>query len=291
MSENLNRGSRDFSKYDTMETAELEEILRLDAALPEGAESDTELLLYVMGVLADRRRNNGVAGKTAFEAWESFEKNYMPGEEENEVSPAKKSRILLAPWMRRAIAAAAIFALLVCLPLSANALGLEDLWDIIARWAKETFSFVSGEDTEYSEPTPDSREEFTSLQDALIKSNRDPSIVPTWIPEKYTLTNITKNVSPSRESFIAYYTYNSSELMIHIKTYLNTDPAHVEIDEDLIEIYQSANTDFFIFQNMDNLKAVWICNNYEGRISGNIAIEDLKQMIDSIERNTSNEHQ
>ena len=84
MSENLNRGSRDFSKYDTMETAELEEILRLDAALPEGAESDTELLLYVMGVLADRRRNNGVAGKTAFEAWESFEKNYMPGEEECE---------------------------------------------------------------------------------------------------------------------------------------------------------------------------------------------------------------
>ena len=48
MSENLNRGARDFSKYDTMATADLEEILRLDAESPEGAESDTELLLYVM---------------------------------------------------------------------------------------------------------------------------------------------------------------------------------------------------------------------------------------------------
>ena len=86
--------------------------------------------------------------------------------------------------MRRAIAAAAVLVLLVTLPLSANALDLEDLWDIIARWAKETFSFVSSEDTDYSEPTPDSREEFTSLQDALIKSNRDPSIVPTWIPDR-----------------------------------------------------------------------------------------------------------
>lgn len=282
MSENLNRGSRDFSKYDTMETAELEEILRLDATLPEGAESDTELLLYVMGVLADRRKNNGVSSKTAFEAWESFEKNYMPGEEECEEPSEKKNRIVLAPWMRRAIAAAAVLALLVCLPLSANALGLEDLWNIIARWAKETFSFVSGEDTDYSEPTPDSREEFTSLQDALIKSNRDPSIVPTWIPEGYLFDSVTKDVTPMREIYIGMYTKGSEALKLLIKSYIDTDPAHIEINDSLIEIYHIHGTDYYIFNNMDNVQAIWIYDTYECTLSGHLSLEEIKQIINSI---------
>lgn len=282
MSENLNCGSRDFSKYDTMETAELEEILRLDAALPEGAESDTELLLYVMGVLADRRRNNGVAGKTAFEAWESFEKNYMPGEEENEVSPAKKSRILLAPWMRRAIAAAAVFALLVCLPLSANALGLEDLWDIIARWAKETFSFVSGEDTEITEPVPPGEEGFASLQDALIKSNRDPSIVPTWIPENYILKSIEKNISPVRESFIAYYIDGDKALKIIVHSLLDSDPNKIEIDGSQGDILIHKDVEYYIFPNETDIQVIWNIGPYECSISGEITIDDTKQMIESI---------
>lgn len=285
MSENLNRGSRDFSKYDAMETAELEEILRLDAALPEGAESDTELLLYVMGVLADRRRNNGVAGKTAFEAWESFEENYLPGDEEYK-SPAatKKSSIVLAPWMRRAIAAAAVLVLLVTLPLSANALGLEDLWDIIARWAKETFSFTSSEDTDYSEPTPNNQEEFTSLQDALIKSNRDPSIVPTWIPDNYTLDFIFKDVTPVREIYTAVYKNASEVLQIFIQSYMDTDPEKIEITDDLIEIYPHLGIDYYIFSNMNQNKAIWILDSHECSITGNISIDELILMIDSIGR-------
>lgn len=283
MSENLNRGSRDFSKYDTMETAELEEILRLDAALPEGAESDTELLLYVMGVLADRRRNNRVAGKTAFEAWESFEKHYMPCQEELKETSAKKRHIVLAPWMRRAMAAAAVFALLVCLPLSANALGLEDLWDIIARWAKETFSFVSGEDTEITEPVRDNQEEYSSLQDALIKSNRDPSIVPTWIPDGYILDSISKNVSPTRESYVAFYS-NDSDCIIRIlvQSFLDSDPNKVEINENLVEIYTSAGVDYYFFSNLDQIQAIWLSDSYEGCISGNIPIDEMKLIVDSI---------
>ena len=47
MSESRSRGTRDFSKYDAMDTQTLEEILRLDAESPEGSGSDTELLLYM----------------------------------------------------------------------------------------------------------------------------------------------------------------------------------------------------------------------------------------------------
>ena len=283
MSENLNRGARDFSKYNTMATADLEEILRLDAESPEGTESDTELLLYVMGVLAERRRNNGNAGKTAFEAWESFEKYYMPEDGTLTESPAEKTGVRHAPWLRRAVAAAAVVALLVCLPFTANALGLGELWDILAHWAKETFSFVSGDAENYSEPTPDSREEFTSLQDALQKSNRDPSIVPTWIPDGFILESVAKNISPTRESYVAFYIKDADNyLRILIQTYLSSDPNIIEKSDDLVEVYTVVGVDYYIFRNMDSLKAMCVQDSYECCITGNVSMDEMKLMIDSI---------
>lgn len=281
MSENLNRGARDFSKYDTMATADLEEILRLDAESPEGAESDTELLLYVMGVLADRRRNSGNAGKTAFEAWESFEKNYMPEEESSEVA-VRKAGWHFAPWLRRSVAAVAIIVLLVCIPITAEAFGLGDLWDVFARWAKETFSFVSGEDTQMTEPVPVNQEEYTSLQDALEKSNRDPSIVPTWVPEGYLLDQIIKDVSPIRESYIAYYCRESNVLQVFVQSFLTTDVKNNEISSGLHEKYTHDGIDYFIISNNEQNKAVWITDSFECSITGNVTVEEIKMMIDSI---------
>ena len=281
MSENLNRGARDFSKYDTMATADLEEILRLDAKSPEETESDTELLLYIMEVLADRRRNSGNAGKTAFEAWESFEKNYMPEEESSEVA-VRKAGWHFAPWLRRSVAAIVIIVLFVCIPVTAEAFGLGDLWDVFARWAKETFSFVSGEDTQITEPVLPGEEGFTSLQDALIKSNRDPNLAPAWIPDNYSLDDIIKDVSPARETFIAYYTNGTSTIKILVQSYLSMDPEKIEITDDLVEIYPSAGLDYYIFSNYNELQVIWVNGSYECSITGDVSIDDIKLMIDSI---------
>ena len=102
MSENQNRGVGDLSKYDAMTTEELEEILRLDAQAPEEQESDTETILYVMEVLAARKRNNGHTGKTALEAYESFKQNYMPEDDNNDTTSefATKTKILFPRWLR-----------------------------------------------------------------------------------------------------------------------------------------------------------------------------------------------
>lgn len=281
MSENLNRGARDFSEYDTMATADLEEILRLDAESPEGAESDTELLLYIMGVLADRRRNSGNAGKTAFEAWESFEKNYMPEEESSEVA-VRKAGWHFAPWLRRSVAAVAIIVLLICIPITAEAFGLGDLWDVVARWAKETFSFVNGEDTEITEPVPVNQEEYTSLQDALEKSNRDPSIVPTWVPDSFSLDKIEKDVTPLQELYNAVFSDGHRHIKIFIQTYINMDPTKVEFTDGFVDTYYAHDTEFFIFMNQNQVQAIWINDPYECSISGDISIDDLKRMIDSI---------
>ena len=82
MSENTNRRHQDFAKFDAMSTEELEEILRLDLDAPPEQESDTQVLLTIMEVLAQRKKE---PEKKAFEALESFRRNYMP--EENPTAP------------------------------------------------------------------------------------------------------------------------------------------------------------------------------------------------------------
>lgn len=279
MTENRNR---DYSKYDSMTTEELEKILRLDVSAPEGDETDTELLLYVMGVLAYRRRNNGI-GKTALEAWESFQQNYLSEEEKcSKDIPGYHSRQTTLPWLRRMVAAVAVIVLLVSIPVTAKAFEWEDLWEVIARWAKETFSFVSSDDAEYSEPAIVDDLEYTSLKDMLERNNRSSDMVPTWIPDGFVLETTKKDVTPVQEVYSAFYLDNQKELTIRVRSYLQGDPEKAEINEELLEIYEVADVQYYIFSNVNQIRAVWIVESYQCNISGDLSIEEIKLMIDSI---------
>ena len=277
MSENLNR---DFSQYEAMTTEELEEILRLDAEAPEGAQSDTERILFILEVLASRRNNtNNITGNKAQKAWESFQENYMP--EETEIRVERKKPV---KWVRKLVAAAAVVALLVTIPLSVSALTFEDVWNIFAKWAKETFSFVSGENSDISEPNPDDQREYASLQEMLLVEKHDPSIVPTWIPDGFTLMRIEKDSTPIQESYTATYQDGNKVLSIQVRTHLESDVQNNEIENDPIEIYPHDGIDYYIFNNKDKLRVVWFVEPYECLISGDVSIDELKLMIDSIRK-------
>ena len=278
MSESRSRGTRDFSKYDAMDTQTLEEILRLDAESPEGSESDTELLLYVMGVLADRRHENNT-GKTAQEAWESFQQNYAP---EKAPSEGKKSAGKGIRWLRRLTAAVAAVVLVVLLPLTAEAFSWKDVWNVVAKWAKETFSFVGSDVATVNEPVPDYDGECTSLQELLRKNKIDPSIVPTWIPDGFALGRIEKDVTPTQEIYRAFYSNDNKELKIRVQTFLGEEPDKIEINKELVEIYEFSGLQFYIFSNMNQIRAVWATDSYQCNISGTLTIEELKSMINSI---------
>lgn len=279
MSENRDRRTDRFSKYDSMPTEALEEILRLDAEAPEEQESDTELFLYVMGVLANRR-NTDITGNTAEQAWESFQKSYLDEECLEDKQETKKNRIA-TPWLRRLIAAAAVIVLVVSLPLSANAFGLEDIWNIVARWAKETFSFVS-ENEERREPSSERKDEESSLQKVLADSQRKSDMVPTLIPERFVLDKIEKDITPAWETYRANYIDGDDELRIKVQIHTAIHQQSVEIEEDILEVYISNGTEFFIFENMEQIQVLWIKDSYECTISGDISIDDAKEMIDSI---------
>lgn len=276
MSENLKRSNPDFSKYDSMSIGELEEILRADAMGPERDDSDVDEILYVMEVLAKKRRQNGIAGKTALEAYQEFQQHYLPMVEE-ESQPKRKSNVI--PF-RRIAAVAACLVLVFSLTTTANAFSFRDVWEAVAKWAEETFSFYIG--AEYIEPTPKEMIEYESLNDILEKNNRDTSCVPRWIPKGYILDDIVISETPMQETYVAIYLYEDRLLKISLQSYLSSIPEKIEFSDEILEIYTVSGIDYYIMKNNNLTQAAWITQNYECYISGELTTEEIKIMIDSI---------
>ena len=275
MSENQIRRTDDLSYCDTMTTEELEEILRLDAEMPEGQESDTEKILYIMEVLAERKRNTSHTGNTALEAFESFKQNYMPETDDN-IIPIKTKR-RCSRWVRSLTATAAVIAILLAGSVTAKAFGF-NIWKAVIQWTQETFHFG-----QWGNPDPKSELAFESLQDALKYGKITTPLAPTWIPEGYELIDITVEISPLKKTYRAIYANDEKELVITVRDYLDQSPLYVEQSEGLTEEYQVAGIVYYIFADIDLLKAKWLNGSYECSISGDLRIEELKIMIDSIE--------
>ena len=276
MSENQNCGINVFASYDSMTTQELEEILRLDAEMPEGQESDTDKILYIMEVLAERKRNDSHAGNTALKALESFKQHYMP---ETDLSTAPvKSKSKCLRWVRSLTAAAAVLAILLVGSVTAKAFGF-NVWKAVIQWTQETFHFGDWGKTDVNNNL-----QFDSLQKALEEGNAPAWLAPTYIPQRFELTEVSVEQSPLKNTYKAIYTNAGKDIVITVQDHLGKSPVYVEQSEGLVEEYKASGITFYLFTDVNVVKATWINDSCECSIIGDVTIDDLKTMINSIEK-------
>ena len=278
MSENLNRSNPDFSKYDSMSIGELEEILRADAMGPERDDSDVDEILYVMEVLAKKRRQNGIAGKTALEAYQEFQQHYLPMVEK-ESKHRRKTNII--PF-RRIVAVAASLVLVFSLSITANAFSFRDVWDAVVNWAQETFCFSMG--VEVNTPEADDALVYTSFQDALEQFQIDATIIPTYIPNGYMLDEIMADQNPKQTKCVAIYLSDTKMIKISVQSFLIGQPEQIEKSDDFVEIYTVSGIDYYIFSNYTQTRVAWVTGAFECFISSELTVDEMKLMVDSIKK-------
>lgn len=283
MPKNKNRSVGDFSRYDAMSSEELAQLLRLDSEEPEAEGLDDDALLYITGILAEREKPNRT-GKTAQEAWASFQQNYLYEEEEPVASHQEyKAQKRSKPWVRRAIAAAVVAILAVCIPVTAKALKWEKIINVVAKWTAGTFYFAQEEPTEPLKASDDEQmRQFTSLQQALAQTGRKSDIVPTWIPDGFVVERVEVDVHPEKRNYMAHYANGEQTLVICVYTYFADGSQRMEISENVMEIYLSGGKEYYITTNNQKIKAIWMRDSYECFISGDVSIDEMKRMIDSI---------
>lgn len=275
------------SRFDAMSTEELQAFLRKDASKPMGEESDTKEILYVMEVLA-RRRKEQQEGKDPATALASFKHNYYAESKTPSISesvPVAHKRSNGGRWKRGLVAAvAAIFILVIGNSITVSALGF-DLFAIIAKWTQETFHFgYAGQTDAPSDPDTVDSQKYAGLINALKEIDVSVNLAPTWFPEGYIEVDIKTQDTPKQRVFQAKYECGEASIRIKIADYLDDHPAQIEQSDALIEVYSASGIDYYIFDNQGQLQAVWNVENFECHISGPITISEIKKMIDSIEK-------
>lgn len=278
--------NKDFSRFDSMTDGELEAILRSDAQNIEGEESDTEMLLYVMEVLAERNKTTTSTNKSAKEAFETFKQYYMPETDDQSAHASelqkRKTVVSIIPlWLRRMSMVAAVVVVIMLGATTVSAFG-GDFWEIVVQWTQETFHLGSANSTETMAPAVDDEREFESLQEVLDLEKITTPLVPTWIPDGYEFLEVRIEESPVQKKYVALYQCGDRQLKIQIKKYLVVDSQQMEQSEDYVEVYEVDGVEYYLIGNYDQMKAVWIIDGYECYISGPFNTEEMKLMIESI---------
>lgn len=288
--------NRDYSRFDALSTETLKEILRQDALLPDGEESDLDAILSIMEVIARREEANPTQTFTpAEDAWKSFRENYLSDDcdgtslyadpeeptPDADVTPSPTAekphaKRKLRGLLRVSTAAAAMLAVLLAGSLTAYAFGY-DIWGAMAQWTEDVFGLVSPKENSIYSEGDDPR-------DILKDYGIEEDVLPNWVPDGYQYVGIEISDSPTRKVFyISFCDIDRSE-EIWLTIALLTDSSMRTYEKDLqdVMIYTNKGIDHYIMQNYEQVEVIWIAGECECSIRGYITIEDAQNMIDSI---------
>lgn len=315
----LDSGNRkDYSKYDRMSTESLEELLRLDAELPNGEGSDIDEILYISEVIAKREKEHPTGRYSEMDvdaAWETFQTEYRPFVTEgrslydfDDDEPSSTETASLVPGTsspfglnrisargRRRLGrvvsfAAAITILLGLMTFTAYAMGY-DLWAVVAQWTKDTFTFVSASKANEAEVSLTDATlndgEYADLQAALDAHGITEQLVPTWIPGDFTVRTITvdEQSDPSYVAFYARYKYENKIIVIQINKYHeNQDIEYSTWQKDVEDAHpiEINGHSYYIMTNMERPLISWVQGPFECYIIGDLSESELIKMVESI---------
>lgn len=285
MLESKNSIPRDFSRFDKLSTEELREIIRQDSMLAEDEESDMDAILYIMGVLANREKEENVVDVKA--AWQSFKGNYCPYDsveplyqfddaDEHKKAKATIHRHWRKPLTKIVSIAAAICLILLTGTVTAYALGY-NLWGAIAVWTHDTFGFYSQERLQNQQP-------FPNLAAALSAYGIQDPLVPTWLPNGFETDVVKITETPKGVIFASNCKVGTDEIVVKLTSYSpgNTSTRIYETIGEEVRIYQANGIVHYIMPVSNQTRVLWICNNNECSIRCSLQDDEIYRMIDSI---------
>ena len=187
---------------------------------------------------------------------------------------------------------AALVALLLLLTVATAAAGY-DIWRMLAEWTAEQITLAPGQ-IEYIDPDdlhiPEEPGEYTDLQEALTAYGLNRSVVPKWLPEGFVQIHLDIEAAAKGSLIIFYalYQWEKNPLVIQVNIYLEDEErvydsfGNFQKDEGDPIPYEAGGITHLLTTNAGRPVALWANGPAECFIGGNITMEELKQMIDSI---------
>jgi len=189
---------------------------------------------------------------------------------------------------------AAILAALVMLATVAAAAAGYDLWGCLALWTRETFTLAPGQ-IDYIDPDdlhiPEEPGEYADIQEALSAYGLNRPLIPRRLPDGFSLEDLVVDdhtFGGDSIIFFAAYCRGEDVLTIQIDVYLEQKNreqdsfGNFQKDEGDPIPYEAGGVTHLLATNAGWPVALWANGPAECAISGDITMEELKDMLDSI---------
>lgn len=283
------------SRYESYTVEELKEAYQT-IFLYSSEYSDADLA-EMDEIIAILKKKNPVPRKyDTAESWELFQKTYSeelsrlgihdaeeviqenPPADAEEVPPISEvkttRRMRCRKLLRVAVLAAVIMVFLAAVAVTASSLGC-NLFGWVPKWNSDVLGF--GED---ESPEPNELHDTYKIPAALKELGIEELLYPTWLPEGF---KIDVSVIETDPVFMHEgYSDGDRYLSITIEPSDNSETGVFEKD-DLIPYKYIVNKHIhYIFSDVDQLSATWNTGGYGVLLVGNVSLEEMKKMIDSV---------
>lgn len=275
---------------DRLSTEQLLNLLRADFDSPE--EGNAGLTFRILEVIEEREKRNPTGLLSdAGQAWEDFQRYFnTPDGEGRSLYPTRDSEIGDTPVkpagrgrpLKRMLALAAVVAVAVFGMIAAQALGV-DVFGALARWTDETFHFTSASAADLG--GTDSEVLRLAVQEAFDSCGITIP-APAWYPEGTELVQDIDVVEIKADSIVACdFSCGNTSFNITVQQQSVTDDTlsnSFEKDSMGVEEYSINGRRFYILSDKEIRSAVYSDLRTIMRIEGNLSLDDLKNIINSI---------
>ena len=201
------------------------------------------------------------------EKWAEEEELVRSGRTAAQIKDTAKPRRYRA-ILRTALIAAAVVVLLAGAALAADSLGL---WAWVPRWNAAAGRY---------EPAAQEVSGESPIPAALAELGITEPVYPTKLPEGFVLTE--SHISEDPLVLMEQYARGNERLSITVTPIKGVKSIIYQKSGKYPQEYRVGNTANYIFENEEAIIAVWYTKNYATTVSGNIPLEEMETIIDSL---------
>lgn len=287
---------------ENMSIPELEALLQQDFIASSGDAPDVEYIMKIVEVIQQKETEapdyQPIDTEQAWNKFQTFYNTeedsayafYPPDEEIRDTTasvaaPTKKRKKYRVPLLAAAIV---LLVSLTCVPI----LGYANVLQMVAQLSNDKFWFApdvsvpgSGQSNATDGSAVEIANSFATMQEALDAYEIRAQVFPKVLSEDYVQLELKVNDYPTsnKAEFYGHYQNNSREINFSITNRLKQNSKTYESNSDIQpEVYAINGTDYYIFENLDQISIAWYSGTLECSIKGDLSLDEAKDMIDSI---------
>lgn len=285
---------RKYPIFDQLSTEELQKLLAQDFTATD-EDPDVDYIMAIMEVITERKK----AAEHRVDvdaAWKEFQENYQgqaaayepaiscetESSDHHKTPPAQVTQKKKSVF--RYVLVAAILVVLLC----GTASGFGSVFQAVVNWTAETFGFEAPYRVEESGENACLNDPYAKLRTTIAEYTELP-VIPKWAPPGTKVSpafGVQQTARKDSAQIAAVYETDAGRFTILIQIHHEEPPQYTgsyQWDEEMEVIpYTVSGINHDIIYNSDDNLAAWTHEQVECMIQGDLSVDELKRMIDSI---------